>query len=180
MQTTVTPTGVQHKALILVADGFEDLELFCPWYRLREEGVDVILATPTGRTVKGKHGYVVDADVPIREVDPAGYDLLLIPGGRSPEALRLRDEAVDVTRTFVEEEKRIAAICHGPQLLLSAGALTGRAITCAPAIRDDVRAAGASYRDEAVVVDGHILTGRGPDDLPQFCRHLVAMVHAPA
>jgi protease I len=163
------------KALILVADGFEDLELFCPWYRLQEEGIDVTLATPTGR-----HGYAVGADMPIREVNPAEYDLLLIPGGRSPEGLRLREEAVDVARTFVEEDKRIAAICHGPQLLLSAGALNGRRITCSPTIRDDVRAAGATYRDEAVVVDGNILTSRSPDDLPQFCKELVAMLHAQA
>jgi protease I len=164
------------KALILVADGFEDLELFCPWYRLQEEGVDVTLATPTGRPVTGKHGYAVEADMPIREVNPAEYELLLIPGGRSPEGLRLREEAVDVTRTFVEDEKRIAAICHGPQLLLSAGALNGRTITAAATIRDDVKAAGAVYRDEPVVMDGNVLTSRGPDDLPQFCRQLVAMI----
>jgi protease I len=168
------------KALILVADGFEDLELFCPWYRLQEEGVDVTLATPTGRPVTGKHGYAVEADMPIREVNPSEYDLLLIPGGRSPEALRLREEAVDVARTFVEEEKRIAAVCHGPQLLLSAGALNGKTITCAPTIRDDVRAAGATYRDEAVVVDGNLLTSRGPDDLPEFCRQLVALMQVRA
>ena len=166
------------KALILVADGFEDLELFCPWYRLQEEGVEVTLASPTGRPVTGKHGYAVEADMPIREVNPAEYDLLLIPGGRSPEALRLREEAVDVARTFIEEDKPIAAICHGPQLLLSAGALNGRTITCAASIRDDVRAAGATYRDEAVVVDGNVLTSRGPDDLPEFCRQLVALIQA--
>lgn len=168
------------KALVLLADGFEDLELFCPWYRLQEEGVDVTIASPTGRTVTGRHGYAVEADMPIREVNPAEYDLLLIPGGRSPEGLRLREEAVDVTRTFVEDEKRIAAICHGPQLLLSAGALNGRAVTCARTIRDDMRAAGATYRDEAVVVDGNILTSRGPDDLPEFCRQLMALVQAQA
>jgi protease I len=168
------------KALVLLADGFEDLELFCPWYRLQEEGVDVTIASPTGRTVTGRHGYAVEADMPIREVNPAEYDLLLIPGGRSPEGLRLREEAVDVARTFIEEEKRIAAICHGPQLLLSAGVLNGRSVTCARAIRDDMRAAGANYRDEAVVVDGNILTSRGPDDLPQFCQHLVALVQAQA
>jgi protease I len=168
------------KALVLLADGFEDLELFCPWYRLQEEGVEVTIASPTGRTINGRHGYAVEADMPIREVNPSEYDLLLIPGGRSPEGLRLREEAVDVARTFVEEEKRIAAICHGPQLLLSAGALNGRAVTCARTIRDDMRAAGATYRDDAVVLDGNILTSRGPDDLPEFCRHLVAMVQAQA
>jgi protease I len=168
------------KALILIADGFEDLELFCPWYRLQEEGVEVTLASPTGHAVTGKHGYVVETDMPIREVNPAEYDLLLIPGGRAPEALRLREEAVDVTRTFIEEDRRIATICHGPQLLISAGALNGRRVACAPGIRDDVRAAGANYRDEAVVVDGNLLTSRGPDDLPQFCHQLVAFLNVRA
>ena len=89
----------------------------------------------------------------------------------------LVEEAVDVTRTFVEDDRRIAAICHGPQLLISAGALNGRTLTCAPSIRDDVRAAGGNYRDEAVVADGNLLTSRGPDDLPQFCRQLVAFIN---
>src|SRR5437763_17097959 len=102
--------------------------------------------------------------MPLREVRPAGYDLLLIPGGSSPPVLRLREEAVDIARTFADEDRRIAAICHGPQLLISAGVLNGRTVTCAPTIRDDVRAAGANYRDEAVVMDGSLLTSRGPDD----------------
>ena len=168
------------KALILVADGFEDLELFCPWYRLQEEGVEVTLASPTGHDVTGKHGYRVETDMPIREVNPAEYDLLVIPGGAAPQVLRLREEAVDIARTFADEDRPIAAICHGPQLLISAGVLNGRTVTCAPSIRDDVRAAGANYRDEAVVVDGSLLTSRGPDDLPQFCHQLVTLLHARA
>ena len=166
------------KALILVADGFEDLELFCPWYRLREEGVEVTIASPSTQPLTGLHGYRVEPDMPIHELNPAEYDLLLIPGGRSPEKLRVREEAVDVARTFMQENQRVAAICHGPQLLISAGALDGRAITCAAGIRDDVRAAGAQYRDEAVVVDGNLITSRGPDDLPAFCHQLIAVLAA--
>jgi protease I len=162
------------KALILIADGFEDLELFCPWYRLQEEQIAVTLASPTGQAVTGMHGYRVEPDMPIREVNPADYDLLLIPGGTSPEKLRLREEAVGLCRIFMEEERFVAAICHGAQLLTSAGALNGRSVTCDPGIRDDVRAAGANYRDEAVVVDGNLITSRGPDDLPQFCHQLVS------
>src|SRR5436190_4468300 len=157
------------KALILVAEGFEDLELFCPWYRLQEEGVEVTLASPGRQTVTGRHGYRVAADMPIHEVNPAEYELLLLPGGGAPEVLRLREEAVDVARTFAEDDRRIAALGHGPQLLISAGVLAGRAVTCAAGIRDDVRAAGGLYRDEAAVTDGHLLTCRGADDLPQFC-----------
>src|SRR3954468_23907301 len=146
------------KALILVADGFDDLQLFFPWYRLREEGVEVTLASPSGKPVTGAHDYRVEVDMPIREVNPAEYDLLFIPGGDSPGRLRLREEAVDVARTFMDEDRRVATTCHGPQLLLSAGALSGRHLTCAPEIRDDIRAAGGKYHDESVVVDGNLIS----------------------
>jgi protease I len=162
------------KVLILAADGFDDMELFCPLYRLREEGVTAVVASPAGNHITGERGYQVDAFLPIRESNPAEYDLLLIPGGRSPEALRLREEAVDIARTFMDEDRPVAAISHGPQLLLSAGALAGRAATCAPGIRDDLRAYGATYRDQPVVVDGRLITARGRDDLPLFCRQVVA------
>ena len=161
------------KALILAADGFEDLTLFLPWYRLREDGVEVTLACPFLHAVTGTHGYAVEPDAAIHEVNPAEYDLLLIPDGPAAERLRQREEAVDVTRTFVESGMKVAAIGHGAQLLISAGTLDGRRVTCSPGIRDDVRAAGATYRDEAVVVDGTLITGRGPDDLPTFCHRLV-------
>jgi protease I len=166
------------KALILIADGFEDLDLFCPWYRLQEEGIEVTLASPDGKPVAGLHGYRVKPDMPIHEVNPAEYGVLLIPGGQAPGRLRLREEAVDVTRTFMEEDRRVAALGLGLQLLISAGALGGRSVTCAPVIRDDVRAAGATYRDEPVVGDGNLLTGRGGDDLPEFCKQLLVALGA--
>lgn len=163
------------KALILVANGFEDLTLFLPWYRLREEGADVRLASPLMHALTGQHGYRIEPDFPIHEVNPAEYDLLIIPDGVAVERLRLREEAVDVTRTCVQDGgMRVAAIGHGPQLLLSAGVLDGRIVTCDPGIRDDVRSAGAVYRDEAVVRDGNLLTCRGADDLPAFCQQLVS------
>src|SRR5262245_14349986 len=156
------------KALILAADGFEELTLFLPWYRLREEGIDVRLASPLMHVLTGEHGYRVEPDTTIHQVNPAEYDLLIIPDGSCGE--RLREEAVDVARTFMQEGMRVAAIGHGAQLLISAGALDGRRVTCSPGIRDDVRAAGASYRDEAVVIDGNLITCRGTDDLPTFAR----------
>ena len=168
-------------ALILLAEGFEDLSLFAPLFRLREEGAEVRLASPLLTAAAGEHGYRVEPDLRLHEVVPAEYDLLLIPDGRAVERLRVRAAAVDVVRTFVEDGRPVAAVGHGAQLLLSAGVLDGRTVTCSPGIRDDVRAAGAVYRDEAVVRDGMILTGRGPDDLPAFCRamlELVAVVRA--
>ena len=100
------------KVLILIADGFDDVQLFCPWYRLLEEGRTVTVATPAGQAVTGQHGYRVKADTPIREVNPAEYDLLFIPGGQSPERLRLREEAVDIARTFMDEDRPVAAVGH--------------------------------------------------------------------
>lgn len=166
------------KTLILIADGFEDLSLFVPWYRLREEGVEVRLACPMMHAVTGLHGYAVEPDFAIHEVNPAEYDLLLIPDGPAAERLRQREEAVDVTRTFVEDGRKVAAIGHGAQLLISAGTLDGRRVACSPGIRDDVRAAGAIYRDEAVVTDGNLLTCRGADDLPAFALAMMKMLSA--
>jgi protease I len=163
------------KSLILIANGFEDLSLFLPWYRLREEGVEVVLASPLMSAVVGLHGYRVEPDVPVHEISPSEYDLLVIPDGPANEILRVREEVVAVVRTFVQES-RVAAIGHGSQLLISAGAVDGKTVTCSPGIRDDVRSAGATYRDEATVNDGNLLTGRGPDDLPAFCRELARMV----
>ncbi len=167
-------------ALILLADGFEDLTLFAPLFRLKEEGVEVRLASPLLTAAAGEHGYRVEPDLRLHEVVPAEFDLLVIPDGRAVERLRVRAEAVDVVRTFLEDGRPVAAIGHGPHLLLSAGVLDGRTVTCSPAIRDDVRAAGAVYRDEAVVQDGLLLTGRGPDDLPAFCGRLVRLVRQAA
>lgn len=164
------------KALILIAEGFEDLSLFVPWFRLREEGAIVHVAAPTMATVTGQRGHRVEPDLTIHEVNPTDYDLLLIPDGRSPETLRLLEEAVDVTRTFASEPTVIATVGHGPQLLLSAGVLDGKTVTCSPGIRDDVRAAGAAYLDEGLAVDGSLLTCRGADDLPTLCRAMLRRV----
>jgi len=168
------------KALILIDDGFEELSVYVPWMRLREEGLDVTLATPLMHALTGQHGYRIEPDHPLRDVPPDDYDLLLIPDGRATEALRLRNEAVDLARTFMESGRWVAAIGHGPQVLMSAGAIDGRTVTCSPGIRDDVRNAGAEYRDESTILDGNLLTARGADDLPEFCRRLVALLRSPS
>ena len=168
------------KALFLIADQFEDLHLFSPLYRLREEGIEVTLASPSGKPVTGRHGHAAAADMPIREVNPAEYDVLLIPGGYAPERLRLREEAVDIARTFMDEERRVVVIGHGVQLLLSAGSVAGRHLTCAPEVRDDVRAVGGTYHDEPVVADGHLLSCRGREALPELCRQLMEWCHSQA
>jgi protease I len=167
-------------ALFLVADGFEDLQLFLPWYRLLEEGVAVTVATPCGQRITGLHGCQVEADTAINHATPSEYDLLVIPGGQSPERLRLREEAVDVARTFMDADCPVAAIGHGPQLLISAGSLHDRRATSARDISDDLRVADATYVDAGTVRDGHLLTCRGGDDLPEFCKQLVSLLRVGA
>lgn len=161
------------KALMLLDDGFEDVTVHYLWYRLREAGWEVCLASPLMHVLVGIHGYRIEPDTTIHQVNPSDYDLLLIPDGTCVERLRLREEAVDVTRTFVQDGLPVAAIGHGPQLLISAGVLDGRQVTCTPGIRDDVRAAGAAYRDEAVVVDGPLFTCRDREDLPLLLPRLL-------
>jgi len=168
------------QALILAADGVEDSELLYPYYRLKEAGIEVHVATPGGRDITGKHGYAVAADLALSDVDPSAYDVLVLPGGKAPETVRLDKTAVAVTRKMMDAGKPVAAICHGPQILISADVLQGRRATCYKAVRDDLLASGAEYVDEEVVVDGNLVTSRCPSDLPAFSRELMRRVAAAA
>ena len=161
------------KALILTAGGFEDSELLVPMYRILEEGGSVDIAAPDTGTVTGKHGYDVEAGLSFDDIQADGYDALILPGGSAPETVRLHEKAVAVTREFMDAEKPVAAICHGAQTLISARVLDGRAATCYKSVRDDLKLAGADYRDAEVVVDGNLVTSRCPADLPAFCRELM-------
>jgi protease I len=161
------------RALILLADGYEDSEFFYPYYRLQEEGIAVDVAGPKTGSVTGKHGYVFETNRALSDVRAKDYDVLILPGGKAPERIRLHPQAVDVTKNMMNDGKVLAAICHGGQILISADVLGGRRATCYEAIRDDMMAAGASYVDEEVVVDGNLITSRRPSDLPAFCRELL-------
>ncbi len=163
------------RILIIVEEGFEDLELYYPKLRLVEAGHQVQVATPDGQPRSGKRGYTIAADLSVADADPASYDALVVPGGsRSPELLRVHEPALAVVRGFEAAGKPIAAICHGPWLLASAGALRGKRATSYFMIRDDVRNAGAEYVDEEVVESGNLVTSRTPNDLPAFMRALLA------
>ncbi|MGD2174980.1 MAG: type 1 glutamine amidotransferase domain-containing protein [Candidatus Brocadiaceae bacterium] len=166
------------RALILAADGFEDSELLYPFYRLREEGIPVDVAGPERSAIAGKHGYSVEVDLSFAEVDAGQYDLLVLPGGKGPETVRLDENAVNATRQMFGAGKVVAAICHGGQVLISAGVLEGRKATCWKGIRDDLKAAGANYSDAEVVVDGNLITSRFPGDLPAFCRAIIQTIQA--
>lgn len=162
------------KVLILVGEEFEDLEAFYPYYRLKEEGIKPIVAWKAKGRVKGKMGYEIKADLSFDEVRPEEYVGLILPGGKGPERIRTIPKVIEIVKAF--EAKPIAAICHGPQLLISAGLLKGKRATCYPGIRDDVRLAGAKYVDEPVVVDGNLITSRIPADLPYMMKEFIALL----
>lgn len=169
------------EALIVTTDGFEDSEFSYPFYRLREAGVDVDVATPDGESVTGKHDYEFDADAAIDDRRPAdwadSYDLLVVPGGYAPEQLRTEaPEAADVVAAFVDADRPVASICHGIQLLISADVLNGAEVTGYETLEVDVENAGATFHDEEVVVDEPFVTSRVPDDLPAFMAETLSLL----
>ena len=155
---------------MISADNFEDSELLVPYYRLKEEGIKVDIASLKKGKIKGKHGYEVDVDKTLKEVDPAEYDILVLPGGKAPETVRKERDAIDIAKHFFESNKPVSAICHGPQILITAGLLKGRHATCYRSVAPEMRDAGAVYEDKEVVVDGNLVTSRQPADLPAFLR----------
>ncbi len=164
------------KALIISADNFEDTELLVPYYRLKEAGFEVVVASPGPGTIKGKHGYEVTVDETLAQVDPDRYDILLLPGGKAPEAIRKEPGALGIARRFFSRNKPVAAICHGPQILISAGLVNGRRATCYRNVAGEMQEAGALYEDREVVVDGNLVTSRHPADLPAFMREIMKLL----
>jgi protease I len=157
------------RVAILVEDEFEDRELTGPLEILRSAGVTVVVVGPTaGTRYRGRKGETVAADVAAGQARAADLDGLVIPGGYAPDRMRMRHAMVDLTRDMIAAGKPVAAICHGPQLLISANALRGRTLTCWPSIAIDVKNAGGLYVDRPVVEDGNLITSRKPDDVPVF------------
>ncbi|MFP4695886.1 type 1 glutamine amidotransferase domain-containing protein [Thiohalospira sp.] len=163
------------KALIISADQFEDVELLAPQYRLLEAGWEVTVAAPTTDPITGKKGYEVAVDRTVAEIDPAAFDLLVLPGGKAPAVLR-EDTAVQaITQHFMDGGKPVAAICHGPEILVAADRVRGRTLTGHADVREAVPAAGGDYVDEEVVVDGNLVTSRVPRDIPAWLREVMAL-----
>jgi protease I len=154
--------------IILTADGVEDLELLYPCYRLIEAGCKVDVFSPTGGEVKGKNGYKFNLTEKIPLADVQVYDLLYIPGGKAPDALKDDKDAVAFVQKFAASGKPIAAFCHGPQVLAEADVIRGCTISAWPEIENEVRDAGAIYKSVDALVDGQFITGRWPADLPAF------------
>ncbi len=167
--------------LIIATNRFEESELFEPRQRLLDEGAKVTLASLDRAeilgTVHDEPGKTIIPDITIGEVDIADYDALLLPGGvGNPDRLRSEAQAVAIVREFVASGKPVAAICHGPWLLVEADVIRGKTVTSWPSIRTDLRNAGGNVVDGAAIVDGNLITSRNPDDIPAFNDALVAAI----
>jgi protease I len=167
--------------LIVATDGFEESELFGPLRILGDRGAEVKLASPDLKpiqaTVHDDPGKTVRPDLTVDQVRVEDYDALILPGGvRNPDQLRTNKAAIDLIRAFAEAGKPVAAICHGPWLLVEADLLRGKKATSWPSIRTDLRNAGANVVDEPAVTDGNIVTSRNPDDVPAFTEALIRLV----
>ena len=169
------------RVLILAADDFEDMELLYPLYRLREEHVEVTVASLGGNPVTGKKGHgPVTPDTATERVGADDYDALVIPGGYAPDKLRRHEHVLDLVRRFDADARPIAFICHAGWVPISAGILKGRRATSVAAIRDDMVNAGVDWVDEETVVDGNLISARTPTDLGPWMRALLQALRGAA
>jgi len=171
------------KVLIIATDGFEQSELLAPKKALEDAGIATVVASPEAGEIKGWQkgdwGESVKVDTTLDAVSAQDYDALLLPGGQiNPDKLRMEDKAVSLVKDFAQAGKPVAAICHGPWLLVEADLVKDRRVTSWPSIRTDLRNAGAQVIDQEVVVDGNLITSRNPDDIPAFSKALIEAVTA--
>ena len=158
---------------VLVTEGFHDGEAYMPMGYLTNQGMDITVIGPETGVVKAYNSdFTIAVEKAVADVSVDDFDALLLPGGRAPAALREIPEVVEFAREFFETGKPVAAICHGPQVLVTAGVLEGRTCTAVGGIRGEIEDAGATYVDEAVVVDGNLITSRTPPDLAVFSKAL--------
>jgi protease I len=172
------PRLIGKKVAILVADGFEQIEMTGPQEALENAGAETEIISPSGAKVRGwdftDWGKTFRVDVPLKKAKPEDYDALLLPGGvMNPDRLRRDEQALGFVRAFFEEHKPVAAICHGAWTLIDAGVVDGRKLTSYPSIQTDLKNAGAEWVDEKVVVDHGLVTSRTPGDIPAFNRKMV-------
>ncbi|MDQ7809789.1 type 1 glutamine amidotransferase domain-containing protein [Amycolatopsis sp. A133] len=189
MSQTITPSAEDNRAAIapdveskgrvaiLTADQVEDTEFFYPYYRFWEAGYQVDVLTPTGAGFTGYKGLPLKTGTrPIEGAQAQDYDALFVPGGLAPGELRKNEAALDFVRAFATTGRPVAALCHGPQVLISAGLAEGRRMTSWRDVAPEVRAAGATYVDEPTVEDGQFITARKPGDMPVQMHRLLEVL----
>jgi|ERR1041385_3974494 protease I len=166
------------KSIVILVDNlYQEMEVWYPYYRLKEAGATVVCAGATaGATYTSKAGYPVKAEISYDQLDPVAYDGVIAPGGYAPDHIRRHSEATKFVKECDAANKLVAAICHGPWILCSAGVLKGRRATSFYAIKDDVVNAGAEWEDSEAVVDRNMVTSRKPEDLPAFCRESIRVL----
>ncbi len=165
------------KVLIMVDNGVEDVEFLYPYYRFQEAGFGVeVVASKAKETYRGKHGVPIKSDLSPNQVDINEYDALIIPGGRAPDRMRTDEGLVKIVKDAYREKKVIAAVCHGPQMLIEADLLKDKKATCWRSVTTDLKNAGATFIDSPAVVDGRMVTSRSPADLPKFCQEIIKLL----
>ena len=165
------------KVLLLAENGFEDRELMYPYYRFQEAGDQVVVVGAKAKeTYNGEHGLTITSDLFPQEVTIDDYVAVLVQSGRAPDRMRIKKEMVDLVKNAARKMKVIAAICHGPQLLIEADLVKGRRMTCWLSVATDLKNAGGIYEDKSVVVDGKFVTSLSPSDLPDFCRETLEVL----
>ena len=161
------------RAAVLVEDHYQVLEVWYPYLRLREEGIQTVLVGTGKKEYKSKEGYPAEQELSIKNAKISDFDAVIIPGGYAPDILRRYKEVNNFVRDMHKQGKLVAAICHAGWVLVSSGILKEKKVTGFYAIKDDLINAGARFIDKEVVVDGNLITSRNPYDLPAFCKELI-------
>jgi protease I len=169
------------RVAFLATDGVEQVELAAPWNALKQAGADVFLVSDHPGDIQSvnhdANGEKYHVDLEVVSASPRDFDALVLPGGvKNPDKLRTNKDAVNFVRSFMELDKPVAAICHGPWLLVEADVVRGRTITSWPSLETDIKNAGGAWVDKQVQLDQKLLTSRKPDDLPAFCAKLVELM----
>jgi protease I len=161
----------------MVEEGVDDAEFLYPYYRFQEEGYKMtIVGSKAKKTYNGKHGVPFMSDLSPKEVDIEEYDAVIVPGGRAPDIMRTNEGLVNIIKQAYKKGKIIAAVCHGPQMLIQADIIRGKKATSWKSVATDLKNAGATFVDSPVVVDGKIVTSRMPADLPKFCQETIKLL----